>query len=268
MNNTKTLDFKPATDNLNSVLFDVQLVDLLTSSTGLFSGNSLDKIKVIDYNAVVNVKNREILCVVSSQYHLITNKQALELGKKAFVKLFPSVKESDLIPYKVISSSRKTFCHIDLVHNSVNFNVWEQDTWLPFIRITNSYNRTHKLSFELGFVRKLCLNGVIFDKKTVKVKYTHSKGQIPTEIIADISKLKSLEADFISQLSNLKRFHIAPKLVFPLVCKSLKLNWNFDSDNNPNLQKALEQYNDLKTLSKKLAKSYIEKEGQNAYAAA
>jgi len=114
-------------------------------------------------------------------------------------------------------------------------------------------------------VRKLCSNGIIFDKKTVKVKYAHSKGQIPTEITADISKLKTLEADFISHLLNLKRFYIDPAFVFPVLCKALKLNWNFDSESNQNLQKTLDQYANLKDLSKELTAIYMKKEGQNAY---
>jgi hypothetical protein len=125
------------------------------------------------------------------------------------------------------------------------------------------------LSFELGFVRKLCSNGVIFDKKTVKVKFTHTQSDIPAgvDVNVDVSKLKSLENEFITHLHNLKRFHIPKTQVFPMLCKALNLNYNFDDTNKPFGKSDYEKFLNLKETSATLTKEYFEKNGENAFAA-
>lgn len=255
------IDFSKTNGLLNDVLFNVVKVNLVT--TDMFD-KPFDGIPIDNYVAVINAANKKVLSIVSNNYHLFTNKEALELGKQAFVQLFPSVKKEELVPYKVVSPSTKTFCHIDLIHQKVDFNVWEQETWLPFIRITNSYNRTFSLSFELGFVRKLCSNGVIFDKRTIKVKYNHTKGSIPVTITADVSQLKKLENEFKEHLFNLKRFHVSRKHSFPLICKALGLDWKLIPE-TPAYKNQLQKFNEFKGKSKELTKVYMDTEGENAF---
>jgi hypothetical protein len=260
----KEIDYQTATDELKELLFDVRKVKIITNSQNL-NNKEYDGILIENYVALINAESKKVLCVVSDQYQLFTNCQAINFGKKAFVQLFPSVKEEDLILYKVISNSRKTSCHIDLIHKNIDFTVWEQETWLPFVRITNSYNRTHKFSLELGFVRKLCSNGVIFNKKTIKVKYSHTKGDIPVSITVDVSKLKDLENEFKGSLLNLKRFHVNRNLSFPLICKALNLNWNLN-ENGPNYKNELNKFSNLKSKTKELTDVYINLEGETAFA--
>lgn len=255
-----TIDFKPQTNNLKDILFEVKLVGLKTS----YHEPELNNVPIKEYRAVVNTANHEILSVVSKNYHLISNQEALNLGKKAFCKLFQHVKEEDVIPYKTITTIRKTHCHIDLIHKDVNFNVWEQDTWLPFLRVTNSYNKTHKLAFELGFVRKLCSNGVIFKKKTVEVKFIHSKGYIPEDIIVNTESLNDAKASFLSGLVNLKRFYVNINHTFPLLYKSLNLG--FSTNNLKKNQNLYNQYKSLVQSCNSLSNFYFNSEGHNAYA--
>ena len=258
MSRFKTIDYTSATHKLNEILFDVSAVNLIT--TDAFN-KDLSNLNVDNYVAIVNENNKQILSVVSKKYHLFTNKQALELGKQAFVQLFPSCKIEELIPFKVIAPSTKTFCHIDLIHKDVNFNAWEQETWLPFVRITNSYNRTFSLAFELGFVRKLCSNGVIFDKQTIKVKFNHTKGSIPVSIVSDVSKLKKLENEFKEHLLNLKRFHINRKMSFAIICKALNLDWkDHDGDDKQHA------YINFKTKALELTNVYMDIDGECAFA--
>jgi hypothetical protein len=264
----KKLDYTPATNELQDVLFDVALVNVKTDSKEtLFLDKDLNGIKVQGYKALINTKDKEVLCVVSDNYKVFTNKDALELGKKAFSQLYPEVDIGELIVYKVIAPKRKTFCHIDLIHKKVNFNVWKQETWIPFLRITNSYNRMFALSFEIGFVRKLCSNGVIFDKETVKVKYLHTTVGIPAQIKVDTSKLKILEKEFINNLLNLKRFYVHKKDIFPMFCKALELNFNFDNVNNPFNNQQKRNFINLKETALRLAKDYTDQDGENAFSA-
>lgn len=271
----KELDFLPATNQLNDLMFNVELIPIVTipfQSDGASTRTALD---IPDYFSVINMEKPECLSVVSKGYKLILNKEALEIGKEVFGQLFPSVNPQDFIPYKVIASKRKTFCHIDFVHKDVNFKVFEQETWYPIIRITNSYNKTYALSFEIGFVRKLCSNGVIFDKKTVTVKINHTYQKQQWKIDTDINKLKELEMEFISHMLNLKRFFLPKKYIFPLLCKALNLNYEpkkpktseLSSPLNEDISKILQEAHGMLALSKKLAKTYADEFGENAYAA-
>jgi hypothetical protein len=160
----KEIDYQPATNPLNEVMFDVALQSIYSDfkpQNPLFK----EPISTKNYLAVVNQNNGNILSVVGSNYKLIPNKDALEMGKRLFALLYPTVKTDDLIPFKVIAPNSLASVHIDLIHKNVNFKVWEQEEWLPFLRVSNSNNRIRTLTFEIGFVRKLCSNGVLFNKK-------------------------------------------------------------------------------------------------------
>ncbi len=271
----KELDFSPATHELNDLMFDVELISIITKPFSSENYPQKESLNITEYLSVINKMNRECLSVVSKDYRLIHNSDALNIGKQVFVHLFPSIKAKDLIPFKVIAPKRKTFCHIDLIHKDINFNVFDQDTWYPIIRVTNSYNKMYALLFEIGFVRKLCSNGMIFDKKTVTVKINHTKRKQDWEIKADIQKLKGLENEFISHMLNLKRFFLPKKYIFPLVCKALKLNYEsktsegllFPEYKLPNQAGILEEGCNLRDLSNRLVIKYVEKLGENAYSA-
>ncbi|MBL7764609.1 MAG: DUF932 domain-containing protein [Chitinophagaceae bacterium] len=268
MNINREIDYESANAKLQDVLFKVEkepvYVELIPIESTLFNHSTPEKILINEYNAIVNKSNNDILSVVSRNYNLITNQKALELGKEAFTKLFNV--NADMKVYKVITSSRKTFCHIDLIHENVNLKVWEQDAWFPFIRVTNSYNRTYALAFELGFVRKLCLNGVIFNKKTIKVKYSHTGNIDLFQINADISQLESAKADFINHMLNLKRFYINESLYFPLLCKVLDIKKPIKNENDFSYEPRQKMYNDLNAQTISLTSEYIKQEGSNAYA--
>lgn len=264
------IDWQSGNAKLNEVLFDVEMIPLFgeieeLNKPNLF-GNSINpnKIWAKGYKGILNKSNNSILSVVSSNYQLITNKEALANGKEIFNEIF-EIKLGDLKVNKVITSINKTFCHIDLVHPNVNFNVWEQDCWYPFIRVTNSYNRTYALSYELGFVRKLCSNGVIFDKNTVKIKMVHNKGNHRINYKTDLDRFKSAKLSFITKMLSLKKFNIPKSKHFPLICKCLgikrpKVNGSTEID-----ERIEQQFQKLKLDSSELTTQYVNVDGETAY---
>ncbi|MEI6139799.1 MAG: DUF932 domain-containing protein [Mariniphaga sp.] len=260
----KRIDYKPATHSLAKVLFDVEQLPIFAEFVkGL---NDIREINIPEYKALFNKRDDQLLSVVSNNYQLVSNQQALETGLKVFCELFPSVNEKDLIPFKVISTNKLTFCHIDLIHRELNLSKWKQDTWLPFLRISNSYNRTVALSFEIGFVRELCSNGFIFDKESIKVKFAHTKGLIPVDFDVDVSKFRKYEVDFVNHLHNLNRFYVDPHYVLPLVLKALNLNFNLQCENQRQLAKELERYTQTKTIITDLTDMYYKELKPTAYA--
>lgn len=260
----KTLDYTPATHQLNQVLFDVKTTSIFAK---VEDGNNGQKvIDLSGYEAVLNTRNRAVLDVVSKNYELVTNQEALDIGKRIFCELFPLVKEEDMIPYKVIASKNLTFCHIDLIHRNVRYDRWNQDAWLPFLRISNSYNRTFALSYELGFVRELCSNGFIFSKDSIHVKYHHIKGRTPLDLHVDVSKLRQYEIDFVNYLNNLNRFYVDPIYVFPLVLKATNQKFSIDNKGPEKVNYEIDRYNKTKRIIAELTSHYYRELNPTAYA--
>lgn len=261
MNNE--IDYQSPTHHLDEVLFKVKLQDVYSNFRFV---NTLFNLPVgtPDYRAVVNQSSGAILSIVSKNYQLISNEEAIKTGKEIFTKLFPAVKANELIPYKVVAPKSLASAHIDLIHKDVNFNVWEQETWLPFLRTTNSYNRSVALSYEIGFVRKLCSNGVLFNKDTMKLKFLHNKGnKVDAESAAN--KIRATSDLFSSQCIILKNHAIPRELMFALVCKVLNINLEIPENNQ--LVKKMKSLEYLYELTHNLTTEYSNQFGINAYTA-
>jgi hypothetical protein len=84
--------------------------------------------------------NNEILNKVTTLTKIEKTTKS-EIIKKAIIEYY-DIHSKDLIPFKIITSQALTTCHIDLIHKDVKLDKWHQDTWLPFVRISNSFNRT------------------------------------------------------------------------------------------------------------------------------
>ncbi len=257
------IDFAQPTNKLDEVLFDVKLRNIYSDFPSTENSTS-KKILALNHKAVVNQSNGGILSVVGNNYKLITNREALEMGKSLFAHLYPDENPQEFIPYKVVAPMSKASVHIDLIHKDVNFDVWDQETWLPFLRTTNSYNRTYALSFEIGFVRKLCSNGVLFNKKTMKLKYVHDRKN-KFEWMNDLAMIKSTTEIFKGQSQKLRDFKIEKILMVPLVFQVL--NINLDLPENNSLTKKLNNLENLIQMIGKFTEGYFNLTGANAYSA-
>jgi hypothetical protein len=261
MNNE--IDFKSPTHNLPDILFKVKLQDV---HSDFRFPNTLFPLPVgtPNYRAVVNQSNGQIISIVGKNYQLISNEAAIEKGKQIFTQLYPWVNVDELIPYKVVAPNSKASAHIDLIHEKVDFKIWEQETWLPFLRTTNSYNRSVALSFEIGFVRKLCSNGVLFNKKSIKLKYLHNKGNT-VDVINAANQIKTTSTLFTDQCMSLKNYAIPKEQMFALVCQILNINLELPKDNQ--LKKKINSLENLIELTKILTTRYTNEMGLNAYTA-
>jgi hypothetical protein len=255
------IDFNKPVSRINDVLFDVQLQKLIavppSSNSKTNSGTELPR-----YKLVCNKESGQIISIVSNNYRLIPNKEALKMGIDVFKQLFPFVNDNELIPFRVVAPKSLASVHIDLIHKDVNFNVWEQETWLPFIRITNSYNRAYALSFEVGFVKELCSNGVLFNKKTMKLKYTHDKNR-EIRLINDVREILKISNLFGQQCHRLLDYNLSPKDIFPLVCHILKINLQV-----PDKKKVISKAMNLEKLNRIVLEqisAYEKINGLNAY---
>ena len=260
---SQEIDFAHPTNKLEDVLFPVKLQEIYSEfrfPATLFN----QQIFTQNHKAVVNQNSGEIISIVGSNYKLISNNEAIEMGKQIFTQLYPVVKTNDLIPYKVVAPQSKASAHIDLIHKDVNFNVWEQETWLPYLRTSNSYNRTYALSFEIGFARKLCSNGVLFNKKTMKLKYLHSKSN-RIELLTDSAQIKATSDLFIEQCKELRNYSMPKELMIALVFQIL--NINLELPGTKQMTKKLNYLHNWIEVVKVLTVRYFTELGSNAYAA-
>jgi hypothetical protein len=93
---------------------------------------------------------------------------------------------------------------------TLNFNLGSPqgppDLFGPFIRVTNSYNGLRALTFDVGFARWICTNGVIFSEAVIKFRFTHSRRDIPGAIQFDVAheRLAKLKASFGAYVAALR----------------------------------------------------------------
>ncbi len=124
--------------------------------------------------AVVSDDRREIFSIVPEGYRLVTNMHAYELGRLAFALVFGDGAAARLKLFNVTMPATRSWVHIDLTAEGIEFAPREKDTWLPFLRVTNSYNRSRALGFRLGVCRSICTNGMIFGEQSLKLKVAHA----------------------------------------------------------------------------------------------
>ena len=255
--------------DLQKVLFPVELhpIGYSDSESQPEQGDTVKPIK--RYKAVVRTDNGEVFSVVSERYELLHNKRALEHGRKAFKLLFPETEPEEFIVFDIKQTKTGSACHIDLIHPSYNVNVWEQETWLPFLRVSNSYNRSRALTFDFGFVRKLCSNGLIFQKQSIKAKFYHTKGELSIDFSTDerFKTLKVLEEEFASHMEKLRAAELEEELLAALSLHFLGLKFNLNQKNQKQRGREEERKDLVIVAIRKLINKYKPELGVNAYTA-
>ena len=186
-------------DGLAAVMFPVKQVAVFAETeTG-----RLDPIA--GKKAIVNTDSREVLSVVSDRYRLLENREALELARKCCIVAFPNTAPAHWSVFSVEAALTGSYCRMDLTHDGDvlgydwAFSAETQDRWTPFVRVTNSYNRTRTFSVHFGFERWKCRNGMIDWESIIRIQCDHT-GDIGKRI-----ERKIVEAKFEHLASRFKR---------------------------------------------------------------
>jgi hypothetical protein len=245
--------------DVTTALFEVQLKPIYMKD------NDGNETKLSSHLAVHDYEKSKVLCVVTKNYKLISNEEALTKGKEIFQRIFNNISHEDMLCFNITMPKTRSFCHIDLIHKNSDFDVWEGETWTPFLRITNSYNRTKLLKYELGFCRWICKNGMIFGAQSVEYSYTHNKAELESidRFAENIGSIKKLEAQFVENLLQLKRFYVPKSLLFPLVLRVFDIEVNDVKSDKRQLKRMIE----IMSHVQKLADTYVPTLGENAYSA-
>lgn len=245
--------------DVSSVLFPVEMVDIFfTTSDGKAQ-------RVDTHKAVVDPQNGVSLGVVSNGYRLVANHEALRFAEKCAAQLF-AVEPGQLEVFNVHSPKRPWYCQIDLIHKGYEVNIWKQEVYLPFLRVTNSYNGSRALRFDIGYCRKLCSNGMIFEKEAIQFRFPHSYASIGREIDFSIAEgqLRSLHSRLASDLDQLHAYSIPEGMDVPLFFRALSLPHAVLDENMKARRRAY--ISNLVYHARALTTKYRGEFGPNAYA--
>lgn len=259
--------------DLSQVLFSVEqrpiLIENKIDQPCLFphqnaSGGKFSR--VAGFRAIVDVERGHVFSVVADGYRLVSNEEAIDLGKECFRKVFNESTAEGMEVFNIIAPKTRSFCHIDYIHRNGGFEPWQNDRWVPFLRVTNSYNRTKPLRFDLGFCRWICTNGMIFRSKSITFRYLHTRGEIArgVEFHTTFGEIKVLEREFAEKLHNLKRYYIPKEFMLPLACRVFKISATPEDISRPKRRERLIEFRNRVTF---LTNKYFEEMGPNGYAA-
>lgn len=258
---------------IEDVLFPVKLEPLYLSPRGrkqrsLFLPDNDEVVyhRIPGYKAVVDVQTNRVFAAVSSDYKLVSNQEAIEIGKECFKVVFDTVSVNAMKLFNIVMPKTRSFCHIDFIHEGISFNVGSNDKWVPFLRITNSYNRMRLLRFDIGFCRWICTNGIISGDISIRFKYQHTRGEISktTRFEKPFDDIRKIENQFLKQIETLHSYQFSKELMLPLVYRVFNINFNEDDLKKPNRAKRIRLVTDhILTLTDK----YFTELGNNGYAA-
>ena len=168
------------------------------------------------------------LAVVSERYHLITNEEAYRMADVIVRGVFGGYTLGDFQCYNIMMPSTRSSCRMDFIipHNQFSAFGDRRESYTPFLRISNSYNRTLVLRYEIGFCRWICLNGCIFGKKSYTATFVHSlqkKQRSVYDAIAEarrtIGSIEDLWADMERKLTVLSGITVPFESALPVFCQ-------------------------------------------------
>lgn len=256
----------PRLNKLDDVLFPVIERPVFTSYT---EDGVERRFAVPEKKAIINRASNCVLGVVSRGYHLVTNREALEMAHRCCRTVFPETNLGEWAIKGVDAPSTAGYCHIDLVHNSavLDFDFvpagQRPEVFGPFIRLTNSYNGLRALRFDIGFFRKVCENGLILPESIIRFSFNHQRRDLGETIRFEIAKdrLTKFRTAFTASLAGLRNCAVSRSQFRPLLWGVLLLR-------PPEPESSGEmEWKTLSTHLSEIINRYADELGENAYAA-
>lgn len=205
--------------NLEELFFPVISQDIFTK---INEGDKL--LKIPGRQVLINASSNIPISVVSDDYEIVTNKDAYKYGSDCLKKLFKLNNNENIEIFNIIRPSTLSFCHMDLVCPIKKFE-HKKENFIPFVRVTNSYNKLFKLYFRIGICRSICENGMIFGEDSIKFSFNHMKGKndkVNFEIKPD--EFDKILNKFKSEIEVLMENKFDFKYSRPMIYKGLGLN--------------------------------------------
>jgi hypothetical protein len=163
--------------SVQDLLFDVDQVPI---EAVLGPHGSTRRMAIPGKKALINKQTGHVLGVVSRYYKVVTNQEAVNLARDVCSHAFPGLSSVEWEAKRAAAPRTLSYAFIDLMHrthvlNYMGTEIGKNDPFTPFLRVTNSFNGARALRFDIGFMRKHCSNGVIFEEEVATIKAAHSK---------------------------------------------------------------------------------------------
>lgn len=189
-------------------LFPVDETPVLAAVT---SGGVTKNIPIRHKKALIATDTGEIVGVVGNGYKVFTNQQAIELCQQFCRDAFPDTTPGEWCYEMAHGPKTRSWAAMDIQHRSHTMNLWgieggESEIYTPFARITNSYNGTRALRIDVGFMRRHCENGVIFEQEAATVKVPHTRQGIHSiKVAKPFSSMAELCESFRTALNGVRQ---------------------------------------------------------------
>lgn len=264
----------PRLTTIDDVLFPVELHPVVAQ---IRKPNGVKRVPIPGKRAVMNMRNRTVVGVVSSGYRLFTNGQALRAAKQCCQTVFPETRLTEWDVSAVEASSSASYCHIDLVHRTSNLDFQflydgvrpeVPEAFGPFVRVTNSYNGRRALTFNIGFHRKMCLNGLVGPDVIVRFRFDHTQADLGTniEFNVDRQQVSKLKESFLDSFKTLRQCSIDAQYFTPLIQSIICLKAPRNSPEHPLPAWQSRDWYALEQRVDDLSQKYLRDLGGNAYA--
>jgi hypothetical protein len=163
--------------SVQNLLFDVDQVPV---EAVIGTNGHTRRVNIPGKKALIHQGTGNVLGVVGRDYRVVTNREAVHLAQEVCEKAFPGLSSIEWEAKRAAAPSTLSYAHIDLMHrthvlNYMGSDIGQADPYTPFLRVTNSFNGARALRFDIGFMRKHCSNGVIFEEEVATIKASHSK---------------------------------------------------------------------------------------------
>jgi hypothetical protein len=195
------------TRSVQDLLFDVDQVPI---EAILGSKDNTRRISIPGKKALIHQGTGLVLGVVSRDYRVVTNQEAVNLAQEVCEKAFPGLSSVEWQAKRAAAPRTLSYAFIDLLHRTHVLNYWDSvikkdDPFTPFLRVTNSFNGARALRFDIGFMRAHCANGVIFEEAVATIKASHSKEALEQLKIEITSRsLPQMWGDFSKFLTSVR----------------------------------------------------------------
>jgi hypothetical protein len=257
----------PRLTKLEDVCFPVEEHPIFAITDGPFGERRLP---VPDKKALINCTTGRVLGVVSRDYQLVTNQQALEWARECCTTVFPETKPAEWDVSATDAPSTAGHCRIDVVHRSATLDFADvrpgkrPEEFGPFIRVTNSYNGLRALAFDIGFYRKVCRNGLIAPDTIIHFTFSHQRRELGSGIRFDVAhdRLEKLQArlgDYLAAVHNCQ----VPRIAFEPMLRGV-LRLRRPEKLKPNTREA-DDWEALQQHLHELSDRYAHELGETAY---
>ena len=270
----------PRLNRFEDVNFPVKIHPMFANVDNKSTKQRKSTVRIPGRNAIINMTNGDVVGVVSSGYHLVTNQKALEAAQQCCLQMFPETVLSEWNISTVDSPSTGSSCSIDLMHSTTNLEFdfvltgarsEVPETFGPFIRVINSYNGQHALKFSIGFYRKTCANGLVGPQDIIRFQFDHTRSGLGKGIKFDIehNRFNKMKEDFVNCFRDLHQCDLNQQQFRSLVASVLNLKKPKElqkSTQPTSTSRESKEWHELQNSIEELNQRYMEELGQNAYA--